>query len=255
VIGGDLDSLLGPSSDDEGQDKDRCLGEESPYQHDEPMAENMSNKDIPDQPQNPAGPSLDAHPTISDGLSDSDGSGDLSNDTDIVEITDLQQFASVLQEVQRRAVQLEKEKSEQKQKTLKTYLCNSRTTHYCCEKACKELVLQGFPDICSFMVLKGAEKVGVCLEGKGHANRVRDASAGAGTDAATENAITSHLSPDQIPSPLDQPQSNLKGRHTFAEEEEGSSDKGDIPSHDCLDNSDCACSRFTGDDTCIAGGL
>ncbi|KAN0129113.1 hypothetical protein V8E53_013109 [Lactarius tabidus] len=34
---GDLDSLLGPSSDDEGQDEDCHLGEESPYQHDEPM--------------------------------------------------------------------------------------------------------------------------------------------------------------------------------------------------------------------------
>jgi hypothetical protein len=255
VIGGDLDSLLGPSSDDEGQDEDRRLGEESPYQHDEPMAENMSNEDIPDQPQNPAGPSLDARPTISDGLSDSDGSGDLSDDTDIVEITDLQRFASVLQEAQRRAVQLEKEKSEQKRKTLKTYLCNSRTTRYCREKARKELVSQGFPDIRSFMVLKGAEKVGVRLEGEGRANRVRDASAGAGTDAAAENAIASHPSPDRIPSPLDQPQSNLKGRRTFAEEEEGSSDEGDIPSHDCLDDSDRARSWFTGDDARVAGGL
>ncbi|KAN0140085.1 hypothetical protein V8E53_001981, partial [Lactarius tabidus] len=122
-------NLVGPSSDDKGQDKDHHLREESPYQHDEPMAENMSNKDIPDQPQNPAGPSLDACPTISDGLSDSDGSSNLSDDMDIVKITDLQQFASVLQEVQHHAIQLEKEKSEQKQKTLKTYLCNLRTTH------------------------------------------------------------------------------------------------------------------------------
>jgi hypothetical protein len=71
-------------------------------------------KDIPDQPQNHASPSLDACPTISDGLSDSDGSGDLSDDMDIVKITNLQWFASVLQEVQCCAIQLEKEKSEQK---------------------------------------------------------------------------------------------------------------------------------------------
>ncbi|KAH9039245.1 hypothetical protein EDB85DRAFT_2141193 [Lactarius pseudohatsudake] len=72
--------------------------------------------------------------------------------------TDIERFASTLREAQCLAVQIKKDEEKQKQKTLKTYLGNSKKSQYCCEKAQKALASQGFLDIASFMALKKHER-------------------------------------------------------------------------------------------------
>ncbi|KAH9020180.1 hypothetical protein EDB85DRAFT_2153227 [Lactarius pseudohatsudake] len=89
------------------------------------------------------------HNDLSDGSDESD---------DLVEQTALQRFASALQEAQKLAVQLERDKAQQKRKTPKTYRGNSRMTLYHREKARKVLASEGFLDIRSFMELKERER-------------------------------------------------------------------------------------------------
>ncbi|KAF8262706.1 hypothetical protein EI94DRAFT_1704566 [Lactarius quietus] len=72
---------------------------------------------------------------------------DLSDGLDLVENTALQTFASTLQEAQRLAIRLEREKESQKRRTPKTYRGDSKRTLYRREKARKALALQGFLDI------------------------------------------------------------------------------------------------------------
>ncbi|KAF8269411.1 hypothetical protein EI94DRAFT_1699512 [Lactarius quietus] len=102
-------------------------------------------------------------PGARDTLASEDGEdgtdpSDLSDGLDIVENAALQTFASTLQEVQRLAIQLEREKEGQKQRTPKTYWGDLKRTLYCHEKACKALASQGFLDIRSFLALKKEEQ-------------------------------------------------------------------------------------------------
>ena len=107
------------------------------------------------------GPSLGA--CVDDGLSDLD---ELS-DEEVIKISKLQQFSWALQEAQRRAILLENEKVKVKQKTLKTYLSNSKATIARHKKACQALVSRGFYNVFSFLALKEKEKLarGRDLEG------------------------------------------------------------------------------------------
>ena len=90
--------------------------------------------------------------------SDRGDQSNLSDGPDLVEQTALQQFASALQDAQRLAVELERDQASQKWKTLKTYQGDSRTTRYCCGKACEALAAKGFLDIRSFLELKQCEQ-------------------------------------------------------------------------------------------------
>ncbi|KAH9003937.1 hypothetical protein EDB84DRAFT_1573210 [Lactarius hengduanensis] len=89
------------------------------------------------------------HNDLSDGSDESD---------DLVKQTALQRFASALQEAQKLAVQLERDKAQQKRKTPKMYWGNSRMTLYRHEKARKVLASEGFLGIRSFMELKERER-------------------------------------------------------------------------------------------------
>jgi hypothetical protein len=99
-------------------------------------------------------------PGARDGLAEveEEDLSDLSDGLDLVEDTALQTFVSTLQEAQRLAIQLEREKESQKRNTPKTYLGNSKRTLYRCEKARKALASQGFLDIGSFLALKKEER-------------------------------------------------------------------------------------------------
>jgi hypothetical protein len=99
-------------------------------------------------------------PGARDGLAEveEEDLSDLSDGLDLVEDTALQTFASTLQEAQRLAIQLEREKESQKRNTPKTYLGNSKRTLYRREKARKALASQGFLDIGSFLALKKEER-------------------------------------------------------------------------------------------------
>ncbi|KAF8274614.1 hypothetical protein EI94DRAFT_1695762 [Lactarius quietus] len=91
-------------------------------------------------------------PGARDTLASEDGEdgtdpSDLSDGLNLVENTALQTFASTLQEAQRLAIWLEREKESQKRRTPKTYRGDSKRTLYCHEKAHKALASQGFLDI------------------------------------------------------------------------------------------------------------
>ncbi|KAF8271279.1 hypothetical protein EI94DRAFT_1698238 [Lactarius quietus] len=102
-------------------------------------------------------------PGARDTLASEDGEdgtdpSDLSDGLDLVENTALQTFASMLQEAQRLAIRLEREKESQKRRTPKTYRGDSKRTLYRREKARKALASQGFLDIRSFLALKKEER-------------------------------------------------------------------------------------------------
>jgi hypothetical protein len=136
---GRSDNLVGPTSNLE----DSCVEPlaESSCQSDELVAVDMHSEYIPEQPEIPEGTSLnlDVGTAVvdSDGLSDPN---DLSDDADIIEVSDLKRFASALQEARCCAIQLEGEKAKQRH----MYQGNSRTTLYCCEKACRHWHQKGF---------------------------------------------------------------------------------------------------------------
>jgi hypothetical protein len=146
----DVDCHAGQSSILEDDITENHPEERGSHQSDEPMDEpivvDVNDEDLLD---------LDAGAIVSDSLLDG-GLSDQSNDTNIaaIEVSDLQRFATVLQEAQHCANQLELEKGKEKKKT---YLDNSKTTHYHHAKTHKDLAAQGFLDIKSFLALKKEE--------------------------------------------------------------------------------------------------
>jgi hypothetical protein len=217
--------------------------------------ENIETEDSPEQVlENPG--------HIHDGLSDPDESPD---DADIVDDSDLRQFASALQEAQRRAVQLESELAKTKRRTPKTYRGDSKRTLHRRDVARKALASRGFHDPFTFMALKeknisqqrdpGDGGLTICsLPGRtepedelgGHdgdgttPGPVDCAQYGGGMDVGGECMTAEPCSPvpgpnplpSPIPSPFDQRRAACDENEpcTLAEEEEESSGEEESPS-------------------------